>query len=379
MAQPAEPTKSQPTQTYEEWHVQQYGYPPPPPEHNYAAAEPYSQPVAAPDTSMYTAPVEAQYQPGGENYLAPYASSPPAPDYNYAAAEPYGGGGALPPPPVPSSSPPTEQGIGLPTLDWLGGLLGRYDNSPKSLTPPPGHRPMGARAPMSLAPPTPQPFVPPPNSPPLAARPPEWRRSYHHNREDRYHGVERAFTPPAPTAPPWAGSIPQMLGGRRYPVSQRHVEEQDRVEGQPFHGGIDVGVPVGTPFSMPADQGGEVMFVYDERSPRARAADNPGQIPLNYNSVLIRLDDGTEMVVSHLQAMEILSGQRLAPGQTIGSTGSVLDWAAFPGDPGHLHLGLIAPGGDELDPIAYFGSEPWYPPPPPPSELRRRRGIQRTS
>lgn len=57
------------------------GYPP----QQYTEPAPQAAPPA--DTSMYAAPVEAQYQPGGSNYLPPY--QPPAAQPVSSAANPY--------------------------------------------------------------------------------------------------------------------------------------------------------------------------------------------------------------------------------------------------------------------------------------------------
>src|SRR5687768_13954375 len=66
------------------------------------------------DQSMYSAPVEPQYQPGGESYLAPYAAPNPASE-SYAIAQtqsvpsdPYNTApsGAYPSSPPPASGNP---------------------------------------------------------------------------------------------------------------------------------------------------------------------------------------------------------------------------------------------------------------------------------
>jgi hypothetical protein len=53
-----------------------------------ALFDPEGSAAPAPDTSMYAAPVEAQYQPGGESYLAPYGQTAPNPaSESYAIAQ----------------------------------------------------------------------------------------------------------------------------------------------------------------------------------------------------------------------------------------------------------------------------------------------------
>ncbi len=64
------------------------------------------------------------------------------------------------------------------------------------------------------------------------------------------------------------------------------------------------------------------------------------------NRTVIRLDDGTEIWYAHQSRFAVTAGDRVAPGQTIGYTGSTGN-STGP----HLHLEVHPGGGDAVDPL----------------------------
>lgn len=184
------------------------------------------------------------------------------------------------------------------------------------------------------------------------------------------HPVERN-SPGYPAQNPAPGTIPQMLGGRVYPITQAHTEEEQRSaaaidgEGYDYHTGTDIGVPAGVPIFMPGNQGGVVLSATDDMSPAVRAQADPYGVPDNSGGLRILLDDGTTMVIAHTSSLDVTPGQRLNPGDRIGVSGSVMDVGRHNGEPGHVHIGLIRtdPYGrtiDAVDPVTYFRSQRWY-------------------
>lgn len=179
-----------------------------------------------------------------------------------------------------------------------------------------------------------------------------------------YHGAERNSAGYEVPVEPGSGTLPQMLGGRVYPVTQAHTRPEDREEGVHFHGGIDLGMPVGSPIFMPGNQSGTVISTRDEMDASNRALDDPYGPNNNYSDVRVKMSDGTEMVLSHLSDFPVQVGDELGPGQLIGYSGSVMSTNREASAPGHTHMGLLWYNdvGDEfeIDPVQYFNSQNYY-------------------
>jgi murein DD-endopeptidase MepM/ murein hydrolase activator NlpD len=65
------------------------------------------------------------------------------------------------------------------------------------------------------------------------------------------------------------------------------------------------------------------------------------------NRTIVTLDDGTEIWYCHQSSVQVQTGQRVAPGDVIGATGSTGNVTGP-----HLHLEVHAPGGGPVDPAA---------------------------
>jgi len=67
------------------------------------------------------------------------------------------------------------------------------------------------------------------------------------------------------------------------------------------------------------------------------------------NKTVVRLDDGTVLWYCHQSAFGVEVGQRLAPGDLVGSVGSTGNVTGP-----HLHLEVHPDGGDAIDPEAWL-------------------------
>ena len=65
------------------------------------------------------------------------------------------------------------------------------------------------------------------------------------------------------------------------------------------------------------------------------------------NRTIITLNDGTEIWYCHQSSVSVQPGQKVAPGDVIGATGSTGNVTGP-----HLHLEVRPGGGDPVDPYA---------------------------
>lgn len=129
-----------------------------------------------------------------------------------------------------------------------------------------------------------------------------------------------------------------------------------RFNGTQFHGGIDFGVPVGTPVF--ASKSGKIVKVNGANE--AGKLDNYESDELQGvgDSVEILHPDGTATRYSHLSASNVQLGQKVKQGQRIGATGS--------NNGPHLHfeykkdVGYYSnPQNDSIDPTNKLTTKIW--------------------
>lgn len=100
-----------------------------------------------------------------------------------------------------------------------------------------------------------------------------------------------------------------------------------------FHDGVDFGVPSGT--SLYAPMGGMVVFSGWQKG--------------YGNTVMVRLDNGYTLQLSHLSALPLSYGTKVSGGSVIGISGST-GWSTGP----HVHIRLVDPSGKSVDPSRYY-------------------------
>jgi murein DD-endopeptidase MepM/ murein hydrolase activator NlpD len=160
--------------------------------------------------------------------------------------------------------------------------------------------------------------VPPPPPPPVAEPEPFYAAAA---PEDAY---PEDFSTPAASAAvsgfiwPVAGTLNDYFGSPR--------------GGGTYHSGIDIGAGSGTPIAAAA--GGQVVL--------ASAGYGYG------NYVVIRHDNGSETLYTHLTQIYVVQGQWVVQGETIGTVGAT-GWATGP----HLHF-EVRVGGAAVDPLYYL-------------------------
>lgn len=307
----------------------------------------------------------ADYDENG-NYIG--AGSSPAPD-NYIPGSTY-----VPPdqgyiPPAQLPPPPAPLGDTSVSTGW-------YDSLPTAGSqpgPPPQYTPD-------------QTFSPTASSPPPGVNPGyvPGSRQYGEWRETPQPGIggygghrdylaeesnDSGYPLPKPSPTPWwqgnpfdvflskppnRGNIFDMTPGTVYPITNGYG---DAPNSSYHHPGVDVGMPVGTPLYLPQGQGGTVYQV------KKNSDQLPGRARQNYQGVFVRLDDGTILTVGHTRNIYVQDGQRVEPGQLIAESGSVGDWGALPGDPGHEHVGTMSDYNNldsYFNPIDYFGDRDVY-------------------
>jgi murein DD-endopeptidase MepM/ murein hydrolase activator NlpD len=122
---------------------------------------------------------------------------------------------------------------------------------------------------------------------------------------------------------PVNGAISSGFGYRKHPFTRRRS----------FHNGIDIKAKTGTLVCAPA--GGTVIY--------------RNRLGANGNLVKIRCADGIILHFAHLKTYSCRLGQRIAPGQAIGTVGST-GRATGP----HLHF-VVQRQGRYINPLQYLG------------------------
>lgn len=100
-----------------------------------------------------------------------------------------------------------------------------------------------------------------------------------------------------------------------------------------YHTGLDFAAPTGTP----------VKAVH---SGTVKSAGYSGSY--GYRTVL-ELDDGTEVWYCHQSSMDVVAGQKVTTGQTIGRVGATGNVTGA-----HLHLEVHTADGAGIDPMAWL-------------------------
>lgn len=157
--------------------------------------------------------------------------------------------------------------------------------------------------------------------------------------------------------------ISAIWGGEDHPVTQEHgptewslgagrwmYEYSVGVLGTYGHPGIDVGMPVGTRLFSPAS--GTVIRAGGSGSyySTAGTANTPGTGELR-----IRLDNGDELILGHMDRISVNVGDRVAPGLFVGASG-------YPSGP-HVHVEYRTPnprmgsGWEAIDPRLALGGQ----------------------
>jgi len=114
------------------------------------------------------------------------------------------------------------------------------------------------------------------------------------------------------------------------------------------HSGLDIAVPRGTQFTMPAGLSGTVRIAGGSGFYKTNGGDAPGRGELR-----ILLDNGYELILGHNDRIDVQVGQRVTAGQLLGLTGS--------SDGDHLHIEVRVPdrstpsGWRIVDPRTLFG------------------------
>jgi len=133
-------------------------------------------------------------------------------------------------------------------------------------------------------------------------------------------------------------SVAAVTGGRSFPLTQGYgATEFARTSGfyrNNFHPGIDLGVPVGTPVTAPLN--GRVIYAGD-------AGDGYGI------KVVVQLDNGYRILIGHLSQVNVRPGQVVTVGTVLGLSGNT---GVSTGP--HVHLGVIDPQGNYVDPRVLF-------------------------
>lgn len=147
--------------------------------------------------------------------------------------------------------------------------------------------------------------------------------------------------------------FPYGIGGR---LVSRYGVRPGRTSGVPtFHAGIDLWAPRGTPIS-PFEPGTVSLVGRDEE--RGRQLNGYG------NAVVVRHDDGTELLYAHMATAPLVRvGDRVAPGRGIGLVGKTTN-GTWPTMPSHLHAELRSAGGfpgpygprNSIDPVPWLAA-----------------------
>jgi murein DD-endopeptidase MepM/ murein hydrolase activator NlpD len=124
-----------------------------------------------------------------------------------------------------------------------------------------------------------------------------------------------------------AGLVTQLFGPRIHPVSGKPQN----------HGGMDIGVPVGTPIVAMA--AGTVI---------AATWDNGG----GGYYVKVQHDDGRVSAYLHLTTFVVKKGQRVGKGEVIAYSGNT-GTSTGP----HLHVEVRSPAGDKLNPLSFWSGK----------------------
>ncbi|MEU7291606.1 M23 family metallopeptidase [Streptomyces exfoliatus] len=103
-----------------------------------------------------------------------------------------------------------------------------------------------------------------------------------------------------------------------------------------YHTGLDFAAPTGTP--LKAVHGATV-----------KSAGWSGSYGYR---IVLELEDGTEVWYCHLSSMTVGVGQTVGTGETIGRVGATGNVSGA-----HLHMEVITPGGDGIDPASWLRSK----------------------
>lgn len=172
-----------------------------------------------------------------------------------------------------------------------------------------------------------------------------------------YQGIKNA----APTAgvgnltaffaPGTAAPVMQPFGRTQYSTGEGagvyDFGAQFGLDGD-THSGVDIGVPRGTQFVMPAGLTGTVTIAGGSGYYKTNSGDGPGKGELR-----IKLSNGWELILGHADQINVQVGQQVTAGQLLGLTGS--------SDGDHLHIEVRRPdpstpsGWRIIDPSTLFG------------------------
>ena len=142
-------------------------------------------------------------------------------------------------------------------------------------------------------------------------------------------GWKGYVVPPPPPPPPPPVVTVQLLRGDGWPVTGPLTQGFS-----PWHQGIDLAVPCGTPVADIGD--GRVIW--------SGWKTNGGGLVVD-----VRLDNGYTASFNHLSLSYVAPGQRVVRGQAIAASGTSGNSTGC-----HLHLGIQAPNGNWVDPLGYL-------------------------
>lgn len=168
---------------------------------------------------------------------------------------------------------------------------------------------------------------------------------------------------PGTTSPGATTQINAIWGGQDFPITQEHgptawslgagawmYDYAIGVLGTRGHPGIDVGMPVGTklfaPLAGTVTRAGGSGSYYNTEAQR----NTPGTGELR-----LRLDNGHELILGHMQNITVRAGDRVAPGMFVGTSG-------YPSGP-HVHVEYRIPstkmssGWEAIDPRLALGGQ----------------------
>lgn len=128
------------------------------------------------------------------------------------------------------------------------------------------------------------------------------------------------------------GRVSSAWGTRVHPVTKKTSH----------HNGCDFAVPTGTPL-VAADDGVVSFVLVDSGQPAATTATPSG------NAVGIKRGDGVSFSYSHMSRVDVVKGQRVKAGDTIGLSGGT-GRSTGP----HLHFVLRNAAGNDVDPAPFL-------------------------
>lgn len=168
-------------------------------------------------------------------------------------------------------------------------------------------------------------------------------RAYVNDVLRRMQQYQSAFQPVTSQASGNQRLTGQAIYGVNAPMTQGygHTEfaRQSGIYPNNFHDGIDIGVASGTRLTAPA--AGTVVYA--------------GLMGSYGGTVQIKLDNGYIVQLSHMRQINVNPGQRVDAGTLLGlSGGNAGDWGAGTSTGAHLHLRVLDPNGNSIDPRTLF-------------------------